>query len=376
MRNRFQIRMVVLFPPVLAVVAQLALFCSAASAQQFGPWSTPVNLNNGVLSDGTVCPAVVNSTSPDVNDTHPALSKDGLSLFFASTRPGGLGNYDLWVSERDSLDDCWKAPKPLGPVVNSSSEDLAPNLTTDGHWLFFHSKRRGGCSGGIVRELWVTHRLDAGDDLGWEQPANLGCTINPATADDAGPTFFDDGQGTLYLYFNRNLTPANPATPKIYVSTCTADLATCNTQQLWGAAVPVDALNSSFRNTRTAIRRRDGLEMILSSGRPGSFASENLWSSTRASTQDENWLPPEPINCDNLPGCSPWNPEGPLVNSNAFDGGPALSWDGTELYFFRAGPDVATNPACSEGSAQELPNSTPVCRDLYVSKRAKLTGPK
>jgi hypothetical protein len=207
--------------------------------------------------------------------------------------------------------------------------------------------------------------------LGWEPPTNLGCTINLPTADDAGPTFFDDGQGTLYLYINRNLTPTNPATPKIYVSTCNADLATCNTQELWGPATPVDALNSPFRNTRTAIRRRDGLEMILSSGRPGSLASENLWVSTRATTQDQNWLPPEPVNCDNMPGCSPWNPQGSLVNSNAFDGGPALSWDGTELYFFRARPDVANNVAC-----QDTSSSGPVCRDMYLSKRTKLKGAK
>jgi hypothetical protein len=361
--------MVPLLSAVLAIVA--AALSAPAQGQQFSAWSAPVNLNNVVLSDGTVCPAVVNSTSPDVNDTHPALSKDGLSLYFASTRPGGLGNYDLWVTERDSLDDCWKTPFNLGPAVNSSSEDLAPNLTTDGHWLFFHSKRLGGCGGGIVRELWVTHRQDAGDNLGWEPPTNLGCTINLPTADDAGPTFFDDGQGTLYLYINRNLMPTNPATPKIYVSACNADLATCNTQELWGSATPVDALNSPFRNTRTAIRRRDGLEMILSSGRPGSLASENLWVSTRASTQDQNWLPPEPINCDNMPGCSPWNPQGSLVNSNAFDGGPALSWDSTELYFFKARPDVANNVAC-----QDTSTSGPVCRDLYLSKRTKLTGAK
>ncbi len=374
MTNRFRIRTSLLLLTVLAAVVLLAF---PVRAQNFSAWSAPVNLNNVVLSDGTVCPAVVNSP---FNDTHPAVSKDGLSLFFASTRPGpdsrsqvGLGNYDLWVTQRDSLDDCWKTPNNLGPVVNSSSEDLAPNLTTDGHWLFFHSKRADGCSGGAVRELWATHRQDAGDDFGWEAPINLGCTLNLAGADNAGPTFFDDGQGTLYLYINRNLTPANPAGPDIYVSTCTADLDSCNRQQLWSPAVYLPQLSSPVRDTRTAIRRRDGLEMILSTGRPGSLPSENLWVSTRASTQDQNWLPPVPINCSWLVPmpCPDWAPIGPLVNSSAFDGGPALSWDGTELYFFRARPDLASNVGC-----QDTLTSGPVCRDLYVSKRTKLTGPK
>src|SRR5215470_5635540 len=125
-----------------------------ARAQQFSPWSAPVNLNNVVLSDGTVCPAVVNATSPDRNDTHPAISKDGLSLFFASTRLGGFGEYDLWVTHRDSLDSCWGAPANLGLPVNTSAREFAPALSPDGHWLFFHSKRQvGSCGNGAVQEL-------------------------------------------------------------------------------------------------------------------------------------------------------------------------------------------------------------------------------
>ena len=173
-------------------------------------------------------------------------------------------------------------------------------------------------------------------------------------------TFFDDGQGTLYLYINRSLTPGNGAIAKIYVSTCPFDLVTCNTPpQAWGAAIPVDALNSPYRNTRTAIRPRDGLEVILSTGRPGSLGSEDLWVSTRATTQDENWFPPVPINCNWLVPmpCPDWAPAGALVNSPAFDGGPALSWDGTELYFFSQRTDL---PGFAGG------------RDLYVSTRKKL----
>ncbi len=340
-------------------------FPHRAVAQQFSAWSAPVNLNNLQLSDGTTCPAVVNSAS---NDSHPAISKDALSLFFASTRSDGdaLGDYDLWVTQRDSLDDCWQTPVNLGPVVNSAVRDFAPNLSTDGHWLFFNSNRtqpdangKPPCGG---QDLYATHRQDKRDDFGWEAPLNLGCTLN-TSVDDAGPTFFEDSStGTLYLYFTRNNKANDPQSNffHIYVSTCHADLDSCNTQGLWGPGTPVAALNSQSRDTRTAIRRRDGLEMILSSARPGSLASENLWVSTRATTQDQNWLTPVPINCDSMPGCPDWAPEGPLVNSPAFDGGPALSWDGTELYFFSDRTDL---PSFAGG------------RDLYVSKRTKLAGP-
>ncbi len=341
----------------LFVVTLLGVAAPAAG-QNFSAWSAPVNLNAITLSDGTPCAAVVNSAA---SDSQPTISKDGLSLIFASTRPGGLGDNDLWVTQRDTLDECWQPPVNLDkrsiderkpPVVNSAFLDSAPNLATDGHWLFFHSTRPGGCG---LTDVWVTHRQDKRDDFGWEPPINLGCALN-TDADDAGPNFFDDGNGTLYLYFTHGLS-TNPDTADIYVSICTADFAACNTQGLWGPGTPVDALNSPLRDTRTAIRRRDGLEMVLSSGRPGSLASENLWVSTRATTQDQNWLPPVPINCDGLTTCPDWAPAGPLVNSSAFDGGPALSWDGTELYFFSQRTDL---PGFAGG------------RDLYISKRTKL----
>ncbi len=350
MKTRFRIHASILVA-ITAIIANLS--APPADAQQFSAWSAPVNLNNLKLSDGTSCPAVVNSP---FNDNHPTVSKDGLSLIFESNRPGGSGGSDLWVTERNSLDDCWQTPKNLGSVVNSASNDGAPNLTTDGHWLYFHSTRDGAA------DLYVSHRPDAGDDFGWETPINLGPTINKPGFDQNGPLHFeDDATGTHFLYFTQKPTGADAVLFDIYVSTCSADLATCNTQGLWGPGIPVVALNSPFRDTRTAIRRRDGLEMILSSGRPGSLGSENLWVSTRATTQDQNWLPPVPINCDAMPGCPAWDPEGPLVNSNAFDGAPALSWDGTELYFFSERTDL---PGFAGG------------RDLYLSKRTKLRGPQ
>ena len=364
-------------------------FPHRAAAQQFSAWSAPVNLNALTLSDGTPCPAVVNSAS---DDNHPTISKDGLSLIFQSNRPGGSGGVDLWVTERDSLDDCWLPPFNLGPIVNSAFNDATPSLTTDGHWLYFQSNRPTwltadgiavpSCGGG---DLYVSHRHDKRNDSSWEAPVNLGCTINTPGFDQAGPLHFeDDATGIHFLYFTSRPIGASDVLFDIYVSTCTADLAICNTPDTWGPGVPVgtptrdkptDGLNSLSRDTRTAIRRRDGLEMILSTGRPDSLASENLWVSTRATTQDQNWSDPVPINCEwqqnvtailnlTLPPlpCPSWAPVDPpgttvFVNSPAFDGAPALSWDGLTLYFFSERTDL---PGFKGG------------RDLYVSKRTKL----
>jgi len=389
MMNRFQIRMAVMMPAVLASVALLAVFCSAAAAQQFGPWSVPVNLGSTVNS---AC-----------NDMHPTLSKDGLTLIFSSTRPSDPTEWfitadchpalqlRLWVSHYDTVNQKWETPKPLTALLaypeediygpdNNYGEDHAPYLTTDGHWLFFHSQRKSVCNGGTYRELWAAHRQDATSD-NWEAPINLGCTLNLLNVEDAGPNFWeDDATGTLYLYFARDLMRNAPGFDaagnglEIYVSTCVADLDSCNRLQLWRAAEQVDLLNSSVRDTRTAIRRRDGLEMIITSGRCNSpipaadsaLCTNNLsaggldlWVSTRNSVllSQDNWSTPVNLNDDNLAKCAQLDiaaADCPVVNTGFNDAAPAISWNGQTLILW-------SNRVGGYGG-----------NDLYMSTRTKL----
>lgn len=323
-------------------LASLVL-AGAAPGQEFGPWSTPVSLG---LS--------INSTSDDM---HPTLSKDGLSLIFSSNRPGGAGGLDLWVAQRDTLESPWQPPQDLA-MVNSPSDDHAANLAMNGHWLFFFSTRPGGCNGGLRTELWASHRQHKRDDFGWEPPMNLGCTLNIPGVDQGAPGYWqDDATGTHYLYFARNYTPANPNGFTIFVSTCTEDLGLCNEQQLWSPAVEVTELSSpGFRNTKTGIRHRDGLEILVTSNRPGTTGGLDLWVATRASAADP-WSLPVNLNLDNQERCARLGLDPcPSVNSTANDGAAALAWDGRTMLLY-------SNRAGGAGG-----------NDLYMSTRTKAPG--
>src|SRR3989441_475711 len=195
----------------------------------------------------------------------------------------------------------------------------------------------------------------------WSELAGLFCTVKysvvmagaSSSKIDAGPTIFEDeATGITTLYFTVQNNPASSDQGfDIYASTRTGD------EGAFGPPVLVSELSSPFRDTRTAIRR-DGLEIFLSSGRPGDdvvgrFAgSEDLWVSTRATTSDA-WSPPLNLNLVNQ------QLGGPPVNSAAFDGAPALSFDGTTLYFFSERTDL--------GGVGK--------RDLYVTTRTRLSGP-
>src|SRR5216683_7781565 len=152
-------------------------------------WSKPIDLG-----------PVING--PGFDNRRPAISSDGLSLYFSSNRPGGLPDTGpLWVSQRVSVKDPWGEPQKLGPAVNDPSSVLtsAPNLSRDQHWLFFFANRPGGYGGD---DNWASYRQDTHDDFGWQPPINLGPGIN-TQYDDAGPTYFEDpATGITTLYFN------------------------------------------------------------------------------------------------------------------------------------------------------------------------------
>ena len=138
---------------------------------QYGPWSAPVNLG-----------PVINTAA---NEQHPAISKDGLSLYISSDRTGGFGGTDIWVSQRACTDGddpacAWRTPVNLGPHINSAGNDLAPTFTPDGHRMYFHSTGRGGCG---LADIFVARRHDKRDDFGWQPAENLGCVVNSPYAD-------------------------------------------------------------------------------------------------------------------------------------------------------------------------------------------------
>lgn len=279
------------------------------ASQRFSDWSDPVNLG-----------APVNS---QFVENAPELSKDGLSLYFGSNRPGGQGVpvvpggpvlQDLYVSQRSSLDAAWGAPINLGPLINSPSTDVGPHLSRDGHLLFFNSSRLGG-SGST--DVWVSRRKNIHDDLAWEAPVNLDSPPNSDRFDGAvsiwGPEF----------YFWRGTPGAvAPTDGDIWMSEING--------QTFGEPGLVTELSSPVAHEQRPSIRFDGREIFLSSDRPGSrsppggVVREDIWVSYRQGS-GQTWKPP--VNVER-------------VNSDFRDTQASLSEDGTMLFFLsdRQGP--------------------------------------
>ena len=295
-------------------------------------WSPPVNLGPPI--------------NTPVTDGNAVLSPDGLSLYYDSDRtdlPGALGARDIWVSRRDCTDaldpQCaWQTPVNLGPLINTPYVDGAPEISDDGHLLFFASHTiREDCPLDPTRpdptrpcdaDIYVSWRSDPADDLGWRPPVRLGPEVN-AGGGNSEPDYLPNAEpGRGNLYFSRNISGTALGFDIYYVSirvTRRGNPSGIEVDAL-GQAVPVTELNLPSALDGGVTIRADGRELFFQSSlqRPG-LGAVDLWTSTRRSPRD---LWSQPVNL------------GVPLNSIRVDVAPSLSHDGRTLLFTsnRQGP--------------------------------------
>jgi hypothetical protein len=273
---------------------------------EFGSWSTPINLGD-----------VVNSTGREAG---VSISRDGLSLYFSSARPGAGGS-DLYVSRRLGVAHPWEAPEPLA-MLNTAGAEGSLTLSRDDRFLFLSSIRPGGFGS---FDLFVSERRHTQDDFGWGTPVRLQAPPNGA-GQEATASYFENPGGNPQLYFASG---PNAAGLDHYVTELLED-------GTWSAPENLAALNSPVEDSGATIRF-DGLEMIFASRRGG--PDLDLYVTRRAHRWDV-WSAPEHL--------------GSTLNSTATDFSPALSPNGRALYFASARPDTHGN------------------FDLYVSTRSRI----
>ncbi|MGY2134812.1 OmpA family protein [Hymenobacter sp. HD11105] len=139
------------------------------------------------------------SISPLINTPYnegaSTISGDGKTLVFTSCdRPGSVGSCDLYISRRTGNN--WSKPQNLGRNVNSPEWDSQPTLSADGRTLYFTSTRRGGKG---QEDIYITTLQP--DDT-WSPARNLGEPVNTAGKDMAP---FIHASGTTLYYVTDGL---------------------------------------------------------------------------------------------------------------------------------------------------------------------------
>ena len=267
-------------------------------------------LDTPPLPNGWVIGRPVN-LGPTVNsskdDEAPALSSDGLTLLFDSSRSGGQGGADLWMCTRASSDGPFDRPVNLGPTVNSRFPEHHPVLSSDGLTLLFAKRTRGHDS----YDLLMCTRAFSDGPFG--RPVNLGPTVNSTSA-DCHPALSADGLTLLFSSLRPGGQGGQGQQDPWDLWACTR----ASLRKPFGRPVNLGpTVNSTFPDFRPALSA-DGLTLLFSSERPGGQDLSDLWMCARASLRKPFG---RPVNL------------GPTVNSTSADSHPALSADGLTLFF-------------------------------------------
>ena len=282
---------------VVGVVAVMVLGGGSAKADYI--FGQRVNLGS-----------VVNSP---YGDWDPFIAPDGLSLYFGSTRPGGLGEDDIWVTTKQTSErnpeGYWGSPVHLGAPVSSEYSESYPSITADGLTLVFTSNRPGGLG---RLDIWLTTRPTT--ESPWDPPMNLGSPINSASHNFCG-CISPDG---CSLYFSTGLS-FSATNPDIYYGGDTYVTTRPTTDSPWGPPVNLGLMPSrnGSGNWGPSLSA-DGLALFFDSDYVNVSLLPDIWLATRTNN-DSSWGAPILL--------------GPEINTSDGEQKPSISADGSTLYW-------------------------------------------
>jgi outer membrane protein OmpA-like peptidoglycan-associated protein len=122
--------------------------------------------------------------SDDYSTTHPSISADGQTLYFASDMPGGEGGKDIYSCTKQGQG--WSPPVNM-KVINTPGDEMFPYIHKDGT-LYFSSDGHPG-----LGHLDIFYVKPKGD----QQVVNMGYPINSAWDDFAFYLLQNDEDGFL-----------------------------------------------------------------------------------------------------------------------------------------------------------------------------------
>jgi outer membrane protein OmpA-like peptidoglycan-associated protein/tetratricopeptide (TPR) repeat protein len=178
---------------------------------------------------------------------HPALSPDGLKLYFVSDMPGGLGGTDIYVCESKGA-DLWGKPVNLGSVVNTRGDEMFPYFNSDGT-LFFSSDGHPGLGG---LDIFQTHQQSPT----WSTPRNLRHPVNSPVDDFGLIADADFREG--FLSSNRG---SNEGLDRIYAfkrEDAEVDLEGLVVNKMTGKPISGAMVSMDVNNVKTTVFKSDG----------------------------------------------------------------------------------------------------------------------
>ena len=176
----------------MAQDGQMLIFTGCDYPEGYGSCDLYISYKekNGLWSEAINMGSIINS---EAWETAPSLSPDKKDLYFASTRAGGFGGSDIWVSHFEN--NKYQKPENLGEEINTAADEKYPFIHTDNKSLYFTSNGHAGYG---QNDLFISRKKGNNN---WQIPKNLGYPIN--TIDDEGSLIVAaDGKTAYYASDN------------------------------------------------------------------------------------------------------------------------------------------------------------------------------
>lgn len=120
-------------------------------------WSKPAALNKNI-------------NTKEYQETSASVSPDGKKLYFASSRPGGYGGLDIYMSTREANGE-WGKGFNVGGMINTKGDEDSPYIHYDGTTLYFSSNGHPVIGNSDIFYSEFKNRK-------WSKAINLGYPIN------------------------------------------------------------------------------------------------------------------------------------------------------------------------------------------------------
>ncbi len=155
-----------------------------------------------------------------------ALGADGRTLYISSLKSGGLGGFDILVSQLKGT--IWAEPTNLGLPINSREHEACPSVSPDESAIYFMRCEKMDQRAASACKIFVSKKSRLGR---WEDPVELPDYIN--TGNSQTPRIMGDGQT---LIFASDQFPDNKGGMDLY--------ATKLTGSAWSKPTPLDFANT------------------------------------------------------------------------------------------------------------------------------------
>ncbi len=166
--------------------ASVLIFTTCQGRDSYGSCDLYISRRTG--SDWSIPENMGQRVNSPYWDSQPSLSADGRTLYFVSTRGGGKGSKDIWVTQV-LPDGTWSQPVNAGDGINTPFDEVSPFIHANGSTLYFASKGFPGFGG---FDIYYTELRK-----NWKMPKNLGYPVN--TSKDQVSLFISaDGKKAMY----------------------------------------------------------------------------------------------------------------------------------------------------------------------------------